>query len=150
MHYRFATTEDASALAVLNHALIRDEGHRNPMTVAELQTRMAGWLSDGYEAVVFEEGGRSAGYALYRRDPEHVNLRQFFVRPESRRRGSAAGPLRGSGGTPGAKAGCGWKCWSATPRGWRSGGRSGSRTTPSPWRWRATPVRTRFVRRRGA
>jgi GNAT superfamily N-acetyltransferase len=87
MEYRRATAADAPALAALNAQLIRDEGHRNRMTAAELGARMAGWLAGEYEAVLFEEAGGVAGYALFRRDPEFVYLRQFFVRPEARRRG---------------------------------------------------------------
>ena len=87
MVYRRATIADAAALAAMNWQLIRDEGHRNPMTVAELTARMAGWLGGEYEAVLFEEAGASAGYALYRRDPEYIYLRQFYVCPECRRLG---------------------------------------------------------------
>jgi GNAT superfamily N-acetyltransferase len=87
MEYRQATLEDAPTLAAMNWQLIRDEGHRNPMTVAELTSRMGGWIAGEYEAVLWEEAGQPAGYALYRRDPEHVYLRQFFVVPECRRRG---------------------------------------------------------------
>jgi GNAT superfamily N-acetyltransferase len=87
MEYRRATVADAPVLAAMNQQLIRDEGHRNRMTAAELTARMAGWLAGEYEAVLFEEAGRPAGYALYRRDPEFVHLRQFFVGPKSRRQG---------------------------------------------------------------
>jgi GNAT superfamily N-acetyltransferase len=87
MNFRFATTNDVQALAVLNHALIRDEGHRNLMSVAELTNRMAGWLAGEYRAVLFDESGQPIGYALFRRDSEHVYLRQFFVAPEHRRQG---------------------------------------------------------------
>jgi predicted acetyltransferase len=87
MEYRRATRADAPALAAMNARLIRDEGHRNRMTAAELEARMAGWLGGGYEAVLFEESGRPVGYALYRRDPDHIYLRQFFVLPDCRRRG---------------------------------------------------------------
>jgi GNAT superfamily N-acetyltransferase len=87
MEYRRATVADAPALAAMNGQLIRDEGHRNPMTVAELTVRMAGWLEVEYEAVLFGEAGQPIGYALYRRDCDYVYLRQFFVRPECRRRG---------------------------------------------------------------
>jgi hypothetical protein len=128
MEYRWATIADAPLLAAMNGHLIQDEGHRNRMTVAELEARMAGWLRGEYQAVLFEEAGQPVGYALYRRDPEYVYLRQFFVRREFRRCGS----------TPGAEAGCGWRCWLVTSREWRSGGRSGSGTTASPWSWRAT------------
>jgi hypothetical protein len=56
MKYRQATLNDSSLLAKLNHQLIRDEGHRNPMTVPELENRMRGWLSTDYEAIIFEDG----------------------------------------------------------------------------------------------
>jgi GNAT superfamily N-acetyltransferase len=84
---RPASIDDAPALARLNQQLIRDEGHRNPMPLVELETRMRGWLGGGYEASLFVEDGETAGYALYRREPEHVYLRQFFVTPECRRQG---------------------------------------------------------------
>jgi putative acetyltransferase len=87
MHYRYATADDIASLARMNHALIRDEGHRNRMSVAELEARMAEWLGGEYRAVLIEDAGPPIGYALYRRDAEHVYLRQFFVAPESRRRG---------------------------------------------------------------
>jgi GNAT superfamily N-acetyltransferase len=87
MEYRRATVADAPALAAMNWQLIRDEGHRNPMTVAELTARMAGWLGAEYEATLFEDGGQVVGYALYRRETEHTYVRQFFVQPGYRRRG---------------------------------------------------------------
>jgi GNAT superfamily N-acetyltransferase len=87
MNYRIATHDDAAALAAMNQSLIRDEGHRNRMTPAELETRMARWLAGEYRAVLFEENGQPAGYALFRDEPDHVYLRQFYVRPEVRRRG---------------------------------------------------------------
>jgi GNAT superfamily N-acetyltransferase len=87
MQYRLANSDDAGLLAELNYALIHDEGHRNRMSIAELTSRMAEWLAGEYQAVVFEADGRPVGYALFRRDPEHIYLRQFFVAPEWRRRG---------------------------------------------------------------
>jgi GNAT superfamily N-acetyltransferase len=87
LQYRPATPADAATLAAMNHQLIRDEGHRNPMTVAQLEARMAGWLGGEYQAVVFEDAGEPVGYALFRHEPEHVYLRQFFVRPDRRLRG---------------------------------------------------------------
>ena len=87
MEFRTATVADAVALARMNWQLIRDEGHRNEMSLTELEARMAGWLEGEYTAVVFAESGQLVGYALYRQEPEHVYLRQFFVEPEYRRRG---------------------------------------------------------------
>src|SRR5690349_15604870 len=87
MRYRQATASDADQLGEMNHRLIRDEGHRNPMTVPELAARMAGWLAAKYEAVLFEDDASVVGYALFRREPEHLYLRQFYVEPQHRRQG---------------------------------------------------------------
>ena len=87
MDYRRATPADAGLLASLNWQLIRDEGHRNSMSVPQLEARMAGWLSGEYEAILFEDAGQTLGYALFRREPEFVYVRQFFVCPEFRRQG---------------------------------------------------------------
>jgi GNAT superfamily N-acetyltransferase len=87
MRFRRASIADADALATLNQQLIQDEGHRNPMTLPELERRMAGWLAGEYEAVIWENGSDPLGYALYRREPEQIYLRQFFVHRAHRRRG---------------------------------------------------------------
>jgi ribosomal protein S18 acetylase RimI-like enzyme len=87
MEYRFATDEDLELLAEWNHQLIRDEGHRNPMTVPELRERMAGWLGGEYKAVIFATAGEAVAYALYKESASEVYLRQLFVRREQRRRG---------------------------------------------------------------
>ena len=84
---RFATLNDIAVLAPMNAQLIRDEGHRNRMTVPELEQRMSSWLAGEYRAVLFETGSQVAGYALFRNEPEHVYLRQLFVTPELRRQG---------------------------------------------------------------
>ncbi len=87
LEYRFATQEDVSLLAEMNQQLIRDEGHRNKMTLPQLQQRMSGWLQGEYTAVIFSEGPETVGYALYRKDPEWIYLRQLFVKAEARRKG---------------------------------------------------------------
>lgn len=87
MRYRFATAAEAHLLALMNHRLIRDEGHRNPMSVAELEMRIRAWLECEYQAVLFDDEQGTAGYALFKREPEWIYLRQFFVQPERRRRG---------------------------------------------------------------
>src|SRR5262245_42767926 len=79
MTFRAATLDDCPRLAELNHQLIRDEGHRNRMTVPELERRMRGWLSDEYRAVVYEDAGEVVAYALFREQPEEIYLRQLFV-----------------------------------------------------------------------
>ena len=74
-------------LAELNHQLIRDEGHRNKMTVMELGERMKDWLTSEYAAVIFEDGGEVVAYALYREQPKEIYLRQLFVVRTRRREG---------------------------------------------------------------
>ena len=87
MNYRMAVASDLGLLAEWNHQLIRDEGHRNPMTVPELQDRMKRWTQGEYKAVIFEENGAPVAYALYRQLPGEVHLRQFFVARDQRRQG---------------------------------------------------------------
>jgi predicted acetyltransferase len=86
MHFRRATLNDCALLAELNHQLIRDEGHRNDMTVPELERRLNGWLSSEYAAMLFEDGGQAVAYALYR-EQEEIYLRQLFVVRNRRRQG---------------------------------------------------------------
>lgn len=85
--YRQATPEDVPLLAAWNHALIRDEGHRNAMSVAELAERMAGWLAGEYRAWLFILGDEPVAYVLVAERAEDVYLRQFYVVPERRRQG---------------------------------------------------------------
>jgi GNAT superfamily N-acetyltransferase len=93
VEFRFASADDASALGRLNADLIRDEAHRNPMTVPELEGRMRGWLEGEYEAALCESDGVPVGYALYRCEPDHVYLRQLFVQEGDRRQGVATALL---------------------------------------------------------
>ncbi len=87
MNYRRATENDCSLLAELNHQLIRDEGHRNRMTVPELEKRMRGWIAKEYTAILFETANAVVAYALYREQPEEIYLRQLFVISQHRRKG---------------------------------------------------------------
>ena len=88
MEYRFAIDSDLDLLAEWNHQLIRDEGHRNPMTVPELRDRMKRWLLGGeYKAVIFGSKAEPVAYALYRETEGEVYLRQLFVRLDRRREG---------------------------------------------------------------
>ena len=87
MKFRPATGADCSLLAGLNHQLIQDEGHRNPMTVAQLEQRMRDWLAGEYRAVVYEDNGEVVAYALFQEQPEEIYLRQLFVVRHRRRQG---------------------------------------------------------------
>ncbi len=87
MQFRRATIADADALSQMNCRLIRDECHRNPMSIAELKARMEGWLAGEYQAALFEDDAGPVGYALFRFDREYVYLRQFYIELERRRKG---------------------------------------------------------------
>ena len=85
--HRQATDCDIELLGRLNHELIRDEGHRNPMSVPELIERTSQWLAAEYTAILFEEDGAVVAYALYGENPHEVHLRQLFVVRDRRRQG---------------------------------------------------------------
>jgi len=85
--FRLATQQDCALLAELNHQLICDEGHRNPMTVSQLEQRMREWLAGEYRAVIFEAEGEIVAYALFCEQQEEIHLRPFFVVRHRRRRG---------------------------------------------------------------
>ena len=87
LKYRFATESDVPWLAKMNQQLIRDEGHRNKMTLAELEQRMSNFLQTEYDAVIAGLGQTDIGYALYRQYPEWFYLRQIFIINSMRRKG---------------------------------------------------------------
>jgi ribosomal protein S18 acetylase RimI-like enzyme len=87
LRHRPATADDAPLLAELNHQLIHDEGHRNRMTVPELEARMKDWLATDYRAVLFTKKAEVVAYALYRPEGTSAYLRQFFVSRQHRRSG---------------------------------------------------------------
>jgi len=84
---RCASAEDIPLLAELNHQLIQDECASNPMSVAELSTRMRAWLQGDYRTVIFERDSEPIAYALFRPSEEGLYLRQFFVDRAHRRQG---------------------------------------------------------------
>jgi ribosomal protein S18 acetylase RimI-like enzyme len=90
---RAATLADVPLLAAMNQQLIQDEGHRNRMTLPQLETRMRAFLAGEYRALVICQGSGAVGYALYRTFADEyppfqpqAYLRQFFVCREQRRR----------------------------------------------------------------
>ncbi|MEK0313830.1 GNAT family N-acetyltransferase [Cohnella sp. 56] len=88
--WKSASSADLKLLAAMNRELIEDEGSANPMTDAELEARMSGWLdSSEWTALLLCMGdGDAAGYALYRRqDDGDVYLRQYLIRRPYRRAG---------------------------------------------------------------
>jgi GNAT superfamily N-acetyltransferase len=87
LEYRFASDDDLDLLAEWNYQLIRDEGHRNPMTIPQLRARMEEWLAGEYKTVVFQSQSELIAYALYREQEDEIYLRQLFVRQDRRRQG---------------------------------------------------------------
>ncbi len=85
--FRQAQPADCPMLAELNSQLIQDEGHRNKMSLAELETRMKGWLETEYTAQIFEIASEPIAYALYREQGSEIYLRQLFVDRNRRRQG---------------------------------------------------------------
>lgn len=91
---RRATMADAPLLAAMNRQLIEDERSRNPMSPAELEARMRGWLADDWTAVLIARADEVAGYALYQErrdtyfpDQRTIYLRQLFVARDQRGHG---------------------------------------------------------------
>jgi GNAT superfamily N-acetyltransferase len=89
LSFRLANPADAELLGQLNFRLIRDEGHRNPMSEPELAHRMREWLLSGeYQAAIFFLDADLVAYVLWRKEgSDQVYLRQFFVARDWRRRG---------------------------------------------------------------
>ena len=95
MQYRMATIEDVPLLARMNRHLVQDERHRNAaITLAELEQRMRGFLAGDYTGVLFEAGGETVAYALFRDEGDTIHLRQFFVRRDRRREGIGREAMR--------------------------------------------------------
>ena len=87
MNYRFGIESDLDLLAEWNHQLIRDEGHRNLMSIRQLRERMKGWLEGEYKAVILDIDADPVAYALYKEDAKEIYLRQLFVKRGHRRQG---------------------------------------------------------------
>ena len=98
MEYRFATLDDVPALARMNRQLVEDERHRNRLkSDAWLEERMRGFLTGGYQAVLFELAGDVVAYALYAAHTDRSNtihLRQIFVDRARRRQGIGREAMR--------------------------------------------------------
>lgn len=87
MTIQVCTQADVPELSRLNRMLIEDEQADNPMTDAQLEQRMADFLSADYEAFFFAAEDVRVGYALVNRTKDPLYLRQFFICREHRRMG---------------------------------------------------------------
>ena len=85
---RPASQNDCPQLGIWNHALIRDEGQRNPMSAAALEERMRTRIAAGeYVVQLIERAGAAVGYVCWRREgPREVVVRQFYIAPAARRK----------------------------------------------------------------
>lgn len=95
---RTARSVDVPLLASMNQDLIAAEGGPSHLTLGELGVRMRAFLEHGYEAYLVEVNEDLAGYVLFRRDVDHLAVRQFYVASRRRRSGvgrSAVEWLRG-------------------------------------------------------
>lgn len=79
--------EDCPFLSLMNKQLIEDEKSDNPMTIPQLEQRMQGFLGGEYEAYYLKDQDTVLGYALVKTSSSPKYLRQFFIRPEYRRKG---------------------------------------------------------------
>ena len=86
MQIQKCTLENVPLLAQMNKRLIEDEKSTNPMTVAELEERMHGFLSTDYSAYFFIEESCVVGYALVKDTEKPLYLRQFFIEREFRQK----------------------------------------------------------------
>lgn len=78
----------------MNRELIADEHSPNTMSDDQLEARMRDWLAGTWKAVLFIDETTIIGYTLFqervdeiRVDLPNVYVRQFFIKPEYRRRG---------------------------------------------------------------
>lgn len=72
MNYHFATIHDLPTLARMNRQLVEDEKHRNRFkSDAWMEDRIRGFLTGGYEAILFERDGKVVAYALYIQHPDY-------------------------------------------------------------------------------
>ena len=94
LQIRDATEADLPLLVQWNRQLGEDERAASLMTMAQLESRMRGWLAGDYRAAVFEEHGAPVAYAMYCPDERGIYLRQFFVSRTHRRRGVGREALR--------------------------------------------------------
>lgn len=77
----------ASKLAILNQALIIEEGGDTDLSFDGLTQRMRHWLTGDYQAVVAQMGEQLVGYCLFIVETNRVYVRQLYVVENQRRAG---------------------------------------------------------------
>ncbi|MCM2477291.1 GNAT family N-acetyltransferase [Rhizobium sp. CG5] len=84
---RRASEADLLRIASMNRELIQDEGHRNPMTLVQLEDRAREFLCKGdWYIDLLETDGKVAGFATWREEDDitelsgkRIYLRQFYI-----------------------------------------------------------------------
>lgn len=93
--YRAAAADDLPLVAAMNRQLILDEGHGNPMSESELESRMRAWLEPHeYEVTIVDFGDTCIGYALWQRQEFCLYVRHFFIAAGYRRQGFGREAMR--------------------------------------------------------
>jgi GNAT superfamily N-acetyltransferase len=84
---RPAGTRDIPELARLNKALADEESYDVARSLDELTERMQRFLVGPYEAYFIVDSGADAGYVLVNSRVEPLYIRQFYVKPQHRKKG---------------------------------------------------------------
>lgn len=74
-----ADEADAPTLAELHQRLLDQQGIRTNPEQVELEAKVRGFLSEGYQAVLFRWRDSTVGYCLYKLYPKYAFLRHFYV-----------------------------------------------------------------------
>ena len=82
-----ATESDIAQLAELNLQLMEDEQHPYMLPIEDLRARMARWIAGEYRVLLFRNGPRVCGYAVWRPEERGAYLRHFFICRDQRRQG---------------------------------------------------------------
>jgi hypothetical protein len=84
---RKGTEDDLDVLSSLNKRLNDEFYPEVGMTEGQLKTRIDDLIKTDHDAYVFEQGGRTVGYALVLHGSNPLDIRQFYMGQEARGRG---------------------------------------------------------------
>lgn len=79
LSYQHADESHVPELARMHGALLAQQGVNATYEETELETRIANFLAQEYQAVLFSWGERTVGYALYRVYPRYAYIRHFYL-----------------------------------------------------------------------
>ncbi len=88
MKIETAKQDDLTILAMMYKQLRIDAKYRDTLSLAELQEKMNGFISDdGWVASLFYHEGQVIGYCLWQEKSDAVYIRQFWIMRSQRRQG---------------------------------------------------------------